>query len=103
MKHLKFRVFWDVAPCSQVGVDRRLRGADDGGSTSETSVTTNLTTRRYIPGDSKLHTRRRENVKSHNETSVHCHRKGIHNVELSYEFKMSFLYCDIDTYKASFT
>jgi hypothetical protein len=37
---MKFRVFWDVAPCS-LGVDRRLRGAyclhhqgpDDGGST----------------------------------------------------------------------
>jgi hypothetical protein len=34
--------------------------------TSETSVNTNLTTRRYIPEDSKLHTYRRENLKSHN-------------------------------------
>jgi hypothetical protein len=33
--------------------------------TSETSVNTNLTTRRYIPEDSKLHTRCRENLKSH--------------------------------------
>jgi hypothetical protein len=33
--------------------------------TSETSVNTNLTTRRYIPEDSKLHTRLRENLKSH--------------------------------------
>jgi hypothetical protein len=32
--------------------------------TSETSVNFNLTTRRYIPEDSKLHTRRRENLKS---------------------------------------
>jgi hypothetical protein len=24
---MKFRVFWDVAPCSQVDVDRRFRGA----------------------------------------------------------------------------
>jgi hypothetical protein len=33
--------------------------------TSETSVNINLTTRRYIPEDSKLHTHRRENLKSH--------------------------------------
>jgi hypothetical protein len=43
---MKFRIFWDVAPCSHVEVDRRFRGAyclhhhvvelinhpDDGGS-----------------------------------------------------------------------
>jgi hypothetical protein len=33
--------------------------------TSETSVNFNVTTQRYIPEDSKLHTRRRENLKSH--------------------------------------
>jgi hypothetical protein len=33
--------------------------------TSETSANTYLTTRQYIPEDSKLHTRRRENLKSH--------------------------------------
>jgi hypothetical protein len=33
--------------------------------TSETSINFNLTTLRYIPEDSKLHTRRRENLKSH--------------------------------------
>jgi hypothetical protein len=32
---------------------------------SETSVIFNVTTRRYIPEDSKLHTRRRENLKSY--------------------------------------
>jgi hypothetical protein len=32
---------------------------------SEISVCFNVTTRRYIPEDSKLHTRRRENLKSH--------------------------------------
>jgi hypothetical protein len=32
---------------------------------SETSVHFNVTTRRYIPEDSKLHTRCRENLKSH--------------------------------------
>jgi hypothetical protein len=33
--------------------------------TSETSVHSNETTRRCIPEDSKLHTRLRENLKSH--------------------------------------
>jgi hypothetical protein len=33
--------------------------------TFETSVYSNETTRRYIPEDSKLHTRSRENLKSH--------------------------------------
>jgi hypothetical protein len=33
--------------------------------TSETSVKFNVTTRRHIPEYSKLHTRRRENLKSH--------------------------------------
>jgi cell division protein FtsL len=33
--------------------------------TSQTLVNINLTTRQYIPEDSKLHTRRRENLKSH--------------------------------------
>jgi hypothetical protein len=32
---------------------------------SETSVHFNMTSRRYIPEDSKLHTRQRENLKSH--------------------------------------
>jgi hypothetical protein len=33
--------------------------------TSETSVNFIMTTRRYIPEESKLHTRGRENLKSH--------------------------------------
>jgi hypothetical protein len=33
--------------------------------TSEISVNIYLTTRQYIPEDSKLHIRRRENLKSH--------------------------------------
>jgi hypothetical protein len=33
--------------------------------TSETSANTYLTTQQYIVQDSKLHTRRRENLKSH--------------------------------------
>jgi hypothetical protein len=38
--------------------------------TSETSVNFNVTTRRYIPEDSKLHTRRRENLKSQTATNL---------------------------------
>jgi hypothetical protein len=48
---MKFRVLWDVALCSHIEVDRRFRGeycfhhqGDDR----------NVTTRRYIPEDSKL-------------------------------------------------
>jgi hypothetical protein len=37
--------------------------------TSETSVTFNVATRRYIPEDSKLHTRRHGNLKSRKEYS----------------------------------
>jgi hypothetical protein len=33
--------------------------------TTETSVSFNVATQRYIPKDFKLHTRRRENLKSH--------------------------------------
>jgi hypothetical protein len=38
--------------------------------TSETSVTVNVTTWRWIPEDFKLHTRSRENLKSHTEMSI---------------------------------
>jgi hypothetical protein len=40
----KFRVFWDVAPCSYVEVDRCFRGAYlmiEAVSTSETSISFN--------------------------------------------------------------
>jgi hypothetical protein len=48
---MEFRVFWDASI--------------EAVRTSETSVNFNVTTLRYIPEDSKLHTRRRENLKSH--------------------------------------
>jgi hypothetical protein len=38
--------------------------------TYETSVDIDLTTRQYIPDDSELHTRRRENLKSHTATNI---------------------------------
>jgi hypothetical protein len=49
---MKFRVFWDVLLCSQVDVDIYV------------------TTWQYIPEDSKLHTRRCENLKSHKQWLV---------------------------------
>jgi hypothetical protein len=63
---VKYRIFWDVAPCSQVDVDGRFRGITlmmEAVRISETPVNINLTTWRYILEVSKLHTRRRENLK----------------------------------------
>jgi hypothetical protein len=59
-------VFWVVAPCSLVEVYRRFIALMvEAASTSDTSVNVYQTTRRNIPEDSYLHTRRRENLKSH--------------------------------------
>jgi hypothetical protein len=41
--------------------------------TSETSFNFNVTTRRCIPEDSKLHSRRRENLKSHIDSFLKEH------------------------------
>jgi hypothetical protein len=63
---MKFRVFWDVVPCSHVEVDRSFRGAYclhhqgeefialmmEAVHTSETSVNFNVTTWCYIQEDS---------------------------------------------------
>jgi hypothetical protein len=62
--NLKMSIFCVVASCSLVEDYRRFRGA----STSETSVNFCETTRRNNPEDSRLHTRRRENLKSHWKT-----------------------------------
>jgi hypothetical protein len=61
---LKFRiVFWDVLPCKIIVDDSSLMMEAE--SSSETSVD-NYFTRQYIPeNNSELHTRRRENLKSH--------------------------------------
>jgi hypothetical protein len=67
---------WDVAPCSHVEVDQRFRSAFylhhkgdefimmEAVRTSETSVHFNVTTQCHIPEETKLHTRRRKNLKS---------------------------------------
>jgi hypothetical protein len=59
-------VLWDVAPYSLVEIDRCLIALMmEAVSTSKTSVSLYQTTRRNIPEDSHLHTRRRENLKLH--------------------------------------
>jgi hypothetical protein len=66
-KGMKFRVFWDVAPCSHVEVDQRFGGAyclHHQGILMMEAVNFNFTTWRYIPEDSTLHTRCCENLKS---------------------------------------
>jgi hypothetical protein len=55
---MKFRVSWDVLPCSEVDVDQCFKLIAlmmEAVRTPETLVNINLTTRQYIPGDSKLH------------------------------------------------
>jgi hypothetical protein len=66
---MKMTVFCDVAPCSvsDVFTASITRAFPDDGrvSTSETSDIFHQTTRRNITEDCHLHTRRRENLKSH--------------------------------------
>jgi hypothetical protein len=45
--------------------------------TSETSVNFNVTTRLYIPEDSNVHARRRENFKSHMHCITFQHKNSI--------------------------
>jgi hypothetical protein len=67
---LKMAVFWDVAPCSVVEIDRRFRRGlialmMKAVSTSETSVNFYQRIRHNIPEESHLHTRLRENLNCH--------------------------------------
>jgi hypothetical protein len=61
---MKFRVFWDVAPCSHVQVDQRFRGVHcdclmmEAVHTSETLINSNVTTKRYNTEDYTLYSRR---------------------------------------------
>jgi len=75
--YIRVTAFWDRAPCSLVEVDRRfikierrstpnrLHGAISRGMHLWNVGLVNETTRRYMPERSHLHTRRRENLKSH--------------------------------------
>jgi hypothetical protein len=83
LAQLKISVFREVALWGQVDVDRRSGSAYclhhqgdewlialmmEAVRTCETSGNINFTTRRYFPEDSNLHTRCRENLKSHIST-----------------------------------
>jgi hypothetical protein len=50
---------------TDVSTDKFIALMMEAARTSETSVDFQLKTRQYIPEDSELHTRRRENFKSH--------------------------------------
>jgi hypothetical protein len=98
---LKFRiVFWVVLQCKII-VDRRFRGTrclHHQVCTSETSVD-NYFTRQYIPEDnSELHTRRRENLKSHIFSSF---VSGTKVTQTCYDFSVcvSFMYLIQTTHK----
>jgi hypothetical protein len=67
---MKMRDFWDIAPCSLVGLGRRFRGF----ITLIVEVYAPLkrqSTRCYIPDGSHLLTRRLEKLKSHKRRHVH--------------------------------
>jgi hypothetical protein len=77
MRSVEIRLISVIAPCSLVGIDQRFIGATASirammaaVRTSETSVYSMETTMCYIPEGSKLHARRLENLKSHNEIVV---------------------------------
>jgi hypothetical protein len=55
---MKMAVFWVIAQWA-------IALMTEAASTSETSINFYQTTRRNNPEDSHLHTRRRENLKSH--------------------------------------
>jgi hypothetical protein len=74
---LKFRVFWDVAPCSCVEVDRLSRPPVllmEAVHPSQPSDNLNMTTRRYVPQDSGLHTRPHGNLKCHNFQALYKYK-----------------------------
>jgi hypothetical protein len=66
---MKVRAFWDVV-WSRPTFQRRFTGLMlEAVSTCETSVYSE-TTRCYMPESSNLHTRRRENLKSHKTSAT---------------------------------
>jgi hypothetical protein len=73
---LRLYSLWNITTYSLVEVDRRF--GDDyllqyqgGGGSTEMSVYFNETTSRYIPESCDLHSRRRENQKSHQVNLFH--------------------------------
>jgi hypothetical protein len=93
-------VFWVATPYNLIQVFRRFRGAcclHQGDETSETSANFYQTTRRYNPEDRHLHTRRRENLKSHQklffetigQSQIEMRQKTIHTDLTSYKRSMN--------------
>jgi hypothetical protein len=62
----------DVSEARAASIIRVMIALMEAARTSETSVNIQLRTRQYIPEDSELHTRRRENLKSHILHSFTC-------------------------------
>jgi hypothetical protein len=64
-------IFWGAAPYSLIEIDWRFRGAynlhrrPDRDSTSEASINIYETRQHKSTKDGHIHTRRRENLKSH--------------------------------------
>jgi hypothetical protein len=111
--NLKFRVFWDVAPCSHVEVEdsklhnRRREGLKShivnlyGQATlrcfrrftsfrvKKTKVSFNMTALPCIPEDSKLHIRHRENQKYHGFILSNVHK--LYRVESTWEDNQEFM------------
>jgi hypothetical protein len=67
---MKFRVFWDVAPCSHDEVDRRFRGAYCFHHQGDAHF--NVAIWCYIPEDSKLKT---QSYLEFPHTECHCTHK----------------------------
>jgi hypothetical protein len=73
---VKMRVFWDIAPYSLAGVDRRFRREYYVNHQGDESLHYRL----YIPQDSHLHIRRRENLKYHVDLKVGCREFITHSL-----------------------
>jgi hypothetical protein len=58
-------IFWDITPCSPLSTDVSSTLKMEAICSSETSVDTQRTTRRYIPEEDTLHNHRCENLKSY--------------------------------------
>jgi hypothetical protein len=67
--------------CSGTALPLRFKSIMEAARTSETSVDIQLRTRQYIPEDCELHTRRRENLKSHTAVLMNqfCVLFSLHN------------------------
>jgi hypothetical protein len=61
--------------------------------TFETSVNFNVTSRRYIPEDTKLHIHRRENLKSHIENLIALLMEALRTSETSVNFNVTTRRC----------